>query len=228
LSKAAPWAIVSYFTDIDNQAPARANYSMKKVLHVGCGSATIEKMPKGFQDGSWEEVRYDISPDCQPDYIGDMLDMSTVSDGSMDALYSSHNVEHVFFHEVPILLKEFRRVLRDDGFCVITCPDIQEVARFMAQGKLDEPLYQSPTGPISPLDIMYGHSASIEHGRVYMAHKTGFSLELLAKRLNQSGFGQYHGRRRRSHRDLWFIAAKNKVSAGVMEDIFIQYTPFLD
>lgn len=182
-------------------------------------------MPKGFQDGSWEEVRYNISPDCQPDYIGDMLDMSTVPDGSMDALYSSHNIEHVFYHEVPILLKEFRRVLKDDGFCVITCPDIQEVARFMAEGKLDDPLYQSKIGPISALDIMYGHSGRQARGQVYMAHKTGFSLELLAKRLNQAGFGQYQGRRRKRNRDLWFAALKNKATSDAMNDIFIRYTP---
>lgn len=199
---------------------------MKKVLHVGCGSATIERMPKGFQDGLWEEIRYDISPEYEPDFLGDMLDMSSVPDGSMDALYSSHNVEHVFYHEVPILLKEFRRVLKDDGFCVITCPDIQEVARYMAEGKLDEPLYHSPAGPISPLDIMYGHSDAIAGGKIYMAHKTGFSLELLAKRLSQAGFGQFHGGRRRPRRELWFVATKTKVSADVVKEIFLQYTPF--
>lgn len=199
---------------------------MKKVLHVGCGSATIERMPKGFQDGSWKEIRYDISPEYQPDYLGDMLDMRSVPDSSMDALYSSHNVEHVFYHEVPTLLKEFRRVLKDDGFCVITCPDIQEVARSMAEGKLDEPLYHSPAGPISALDIMYGHSDAISRGKIYMAHKTGFSLQLLAKRLGEAGFGQYHGGRRRHRRELWFIATKTKVSADTAKDIFIQFTPF--
>jgi predicted SAM-dependent methyltransferase len=38
----------------------------------------------------------------------------------MDALYSSHNIEHVFAHEVVPTLKEFRRVLKPDGFVVIT------------------------------------------------------------------------------------------------------------
>ncbi len=203
----------------------RVGTVVKKVLHVGCGTATIERMPEGFQDGSWTESRYDISPDCNPDFVGDMLDMSAVPDGSMDALYSSHNVEHVFFHEVPQMLREFRRVLKDDGFCVITCPDIQEIARFMAEGQLDDPLYHSPIEPISPLDIMYGHSASIERGRVYMAHKTGFSLKLLAKRLGQAGFGQYHGMRNRPGRDLWFVATKNEVGQEMVKRIFEKYIP---
>lgn len=198
---------------------------MKKVLHVGCGSATIERMPEGFQDGTWEESRYDISPDYNPDFLGDMLDMSSVPDGSMDALYSSHNIEHVFFHEVPRLLGEFRRVLKDDGFCVITCPDIQEVARFVAEGQLDDPLYRSPGGPISPLDILYGHSAAIARGQTYMAHKTGFSLKLLGKRLGQAGFGQYHGMRDRPRRDLWFVATKNEVGQEMVKRTFDQYTP---
>lgn len=200
---------------------------MKKVLHVGCGSATIERMPKGFQDGSWQEVRYDISPDYAPDFLGDMLDMKAVESGSMDALFSSHNIEHVFYHEVPVLLSEFRRVLKDDGFVVITCPDIQEVARCIAKGNLDEALYQSPAGPVSPLDILYGHSAAIEAGKVYMAHKTGFSLNLLAKNLRTAGFKKLFGTRDKSNMDLWFVATKNNMSDDAIKKLFVQYSPFV-
>lgn len=198
---------------------------MKKVLHVGCGSSTIERMPKPFQDGTWEEVRYDINPDINPDYIGDMLDMSAVPDGSMDALYSSHNIEHVYFHEVVIALREFRRVLKDDGFCVITCPDIQEVARYVAEGKLDEPIYTSPGGPISPLDILYGHISSIQRGKIYMAHKTGFSLELLGRKLSEAGFRRYSGRRRRNKHDLWFLATKGECAPERLQEMFEAYCP---
>jgi ubiquinone/menaquinone biosynthesis C-methylase UbiE len=56
-----------------------------------------------------------------------MTDMSAVETSSMDALYSSHNIEHVYAHEVPKALAEFKRVLRPDGFVIITCPDIQAI-----------------------------------------------------------------------------------------------------
>lgn len=181
-------------------------------------------MPEGFQDGTWQEVRFDIDPQYKPHYIGTMLDMKAVPDGSMDALYSSHNIEHVYFHEVITVLKEFRRVLKDDGFCVITCPDIQEVARFMAEGRLDDPLYVSPGGPISAIDIMYGHSAAIERGEVYMAHKTGFNLQLLAKRLKEAGFGQMVGKNNRPTKDLWFVVTKHAAQVDAVKALFNTYT----
>jgi hypothetical protein len=35
-------------------------------------------------------------------------------------------------------------------------PDLQKAAAYIAQGKLEEPIYQSPAGPISALDICFG------------------------------------------------------------------------
>ena len=50
-------------------------------------------------EGEWQEVRLDISEQVAPDIIGTITDMEAVADGSMDALWSSHNIEHVFPHE---------------------------------------------------------------------------------------------------------------------------------
>lgn len=52
--------------------------------------------------------------------LGTMTSMDAVQTGSMDALFSSHNIEHLYPYEVPVALAEFRRVLNDDGFAVIT------------------------------------------------------------------------------------------------------------
>ena len=46
-------------------------------------------------------------------------------------------------HEVPIALREFYRVLKEDGMVVITCPDLQSVCEAVVQDKLLEPLYKS-------------------------------------------------------------------------------------
>jgi hypothetical protein len=43
-----------------------------------------------------------------PDIVGTMTDMSAVADASVDALFSSHNIEHLYPHEVPVALAEFR------------------------------------------------------------------------------------------------------------------------
>ena len=39
-----------------------------------------------------------------------LLDMNQVSNESVDAIYSCHNIEHVYPHEVEIVLNEFLRV----------------------------------------------------------------------------------------------------------------------
>ena len=181
---------------------------MRRFLHVGCGPQNKATIRKGFHTPEWEEVRFDIDPDVKPDIVGTLTDMSSVASGSMDAVYSSHNIEHVFPHEVPAVLHEFHRVLQPDGFVVITCPDIQTVCQAVVNDRLLEPLYVSPAGPISPIDILYGHRGYVAAGKVYMAHKCGFTYSVLAATFAAAGFGSMIGGRRQSTFDLWLLAYK--------------------
>ena len=197
---------------------------MKSVLHVGCGSATIANMPAGFQNGGWRELRFDIDPAYSVDFVGTMLDMKVVADDSVDALYSSHNIEHVFPHEVEIVLREFRRVIKPDGFAVVTCPDLQSVAKHVAEGRLEDPLYVSPGGPISPLDILYGHGDAIARGEVYMAHRTGFTQKTLGLHAQAAGFARIAVRVRPKLLDLWMVATKSPVSDARLGELLSLYT----
>lgn len=103
--------------------------------------------------------------------VGTMTDMASVASESGDAIFSSHNIEHLYPHEVPVALAEFLRVLKPNGFAVITCPDLQAVCALVAEDKLTEPAYTSPAGPITPLDILYGLRSSMQKGNLYMAHR---------------------------------------------------------
>ena len=125
---------------------------MKTLLHVGCARLTIRHLPY-FRDGGWEEIRYDIDPGVEPDIVGESQDMSLIDDGAVDALWSSHNIEHVSSFEVQPVLREFRRVLRPAGFLVVLCPDALQLAQAIVEGKLEKTLYDSPAGPIRTLDI---------------------------------------------------------------------------
>ena len=127
---------------------------MKILLHVGCGHENKYHL-KGFNNDNWKEIRFDIDESFNPDIVGTMTDMKSVETASVDALYSAYNIDHIYPHQVPIALREFHRVLKEDGIVVIKCPDIQGVCEAVAQDKLLEPLYDSPTGPISPIDILW-------------------------------------------------------------------------
>jgi SAM-dependent methyltransferase len=195
----------------DNQAaPSELQgFSMalqKKVLHVGCGHPDPNKLHTCFRTPEWTEVRLDIDPSALPDVVADIRDLSQLPDAKVDAIWSSHNLEHLYSHDVPLALKEFRRVIRPDGFALITLPDLQEVARLIADGQLDDPAYVSPAGPIAPLDILYGHRSAMAQGNLFMAHRTGFTAKTLAQALLSAGFAMVSVQRNPSAFSLWAIA----------------------
>jgi SAM-dependent methyltransferase len=162
----------------------------RTVLHVGCGAPDPHKLPAAFfPAGAWREVRLDIDPGVAPDILASITDMGVVADGSADAVYSAHNLEHLHAHEVPLALREFHRVLRPEGgFLLVTVPDLQRAAALIAEDRLEESAYASPAGPISPLDMVYGFGRAIEAGNGFMAHRTGFTARTLEGALRAAGF----------------------------------------
>ncbi|MDJ0628610.1 MAG: methyltransferase domain-containing protein [Rhodobacter sp.] len=176
---------------------------VKQLLHVGCGTKTIDNLPAFFQSG-WRETRLDINPDVAPDIVASLTDLSAVESGGYDAVWSSHNVEHVFHHEATEVCRAFRRVLRGGGFAVITCPDLRTAMEIGAKKGLDATIYDSPIGPITPRDMLFGHQRSIARGNTYMAHRNGFDLTSLRDVLVAAGFQRTFGVR--VQYDLWFIA----------------------
>jgi SAM-dependent methyltransferase len=161
---------------------------VRLVLHVGCGPLDHYTLHESFRGPEWHEVRLDIDPGVRPDILASISDMSPVASSSFDAVYSHHNIEHVFAHEVPHVMEEFLRVLRPGGKALISTPDLQGVAAVIATGRLHERLYRSEAGDISALDVVYGLQSDIANGREYMAHRTGFTLKSLGRALNQAGF----------------------------------------
>ena len=138
----------------------------------------------------------------------------------MDALFSSHNIEHLYPHEVPVALQEFLRVLKPDGFVVITCPDLQSVCQLVAEDKLTDAAYVSPAGPIAPLDILYGHRPPMARGNLYMAHRCGFTKKTLMADLQAAGFSSIVAINRPEKFDLWALATKQTLSEEEIVALF--------
>jgi len=160
-----------------------------QLLHVGCGRNTSADLPAPFNQPPWQEIRLDIDPGVQPDIVASITDMAPIGDATMHALWSSHNLEHLYPHQVPAALAEFARVLMPDGFAVITVPDLERVAAAIAQGRLTAPAYVSPAGPVAPIDMLYGFRPSLAEGHLHMAHRTGFTSDSLGAALREAGFG---------------------------------------
>src|SRR4051794_8321239 len=121
--------------------------TIKIVLHVGCGRAALPNAR--FPETAWREIRLDIDAAHRPDIVGSLTDMGQVASASVDAVYSSHNLEHLFRHEVPVALREFFRVLRPGGVAVIVVPDLQVAGELLAKDRGDETLWWHDGGPLT-------------------------------------------------------------------------------
>lgn len=151
------------------------------VLHVGCG---CDPLPEWAACD--EEIRMDIDPSSQPDILCSMTDMGNI--GVFDAIYTCHALEHLYPHDVPKALSEFHRVLADGGVAIVIVPDLDGVKAN------DDVLYISEAGPVCGLDIIYGMASLIEQN-IYMAHHTGFTVEMLVKLFESAGFREVTGKK---------------------------------
>jgi SAM-dependent methyltransferase len=190
----------------------------RQLLHVGCGPRNQRRLPACFQNGQWQEIRLDIDPAVEPDILGSITDLHMVTGASVDAIWSSHNLEHLDSFDVPRALAEFKRVLKPDGYALITLPDLRAIALHIAAGHLDEPLYQSAAGPISALDIVYGHQAALAAGNRYMAHRCGFTAATLGRSLIEAGFHEVRVHEGRLW-DLWAVASMPATGAAVFDEL---------
>ena len=160
----------------------------RRVLNVGGQSRSIQ-LPTPY--ASFEQVLLDLDPTVGANIVLDVRELTSLEPQQFDAVYCSHNLEHVRQHEVPIVLAGFRHVLKPGGLAHIIVPDLQELMLVCVQQgiDLDGLLYESPMGPITPLDVLFGHGGMIaQSGQDFYAHRTGFSSRTLANVVEASGF----------------------------------------
>jgi SAM-dependent methyltransferase len=178
--------------------------SIKQVLNAGCGPYAPERLHGVFRNSDWTEVRYDIDQLVEPDIVGSIVALEGIGNATFDAIWCSHNLEHLHTHDVPRALAEFRRVLKPDGFALIATPDLESIAELVVSGRVEAVAYQSPAGPITALDMLYGLSASIRRGNFFMAHNTGFTADRLGRLLIDCGFTEALTKRQPGF-DLWAL-----------------------
>jgi hypothetical protein len=169
-----------------------AQSNIRKVLNVGGQSKEIP-IPEHYR--GWEHHLLDVDPRGNPDIVCDARELGSRPAKTYDAIYCSHNLEHYYRHEVPRVLRGFHHVLKDEGFAEIRVPDLGELMRTVVEQQLDidDFLYQSPAGPITVRDVIYGYGVEIEiGGRDVFAHKTGFTRKSLLRVLHDCGFAHVY------------------------------------
>ena len=178
----------------------------RRVLNAGSGPIG-RALPLPFVPDAWSEVRLDVDAAVAPDIMASLTAMGdAVADGSFDAVWSSHSIEHINGFEVVEALREFRRALKPSGFAIVTCPDVESVAAAVLEHGLDHVAYVSPAGPITLHDILFGHSSSIRRGDTAMAHRTGMTARRLGELALEAGFAEVAVGRGPDY-DLWGVLA---------------------
>lgn len=164
------------------------------LLHVGCGSEQLPVWMQGFK-----ETRLDINKDTAPDIVASMLDMGEI--GEYDCIFCSHAIEHLYPFEVSVAINEFKRCLKVGGYAMVFVPDLEGVHA------TDEVLLDSPSGPITGFDMIYGYQKALAEGNLYMAHKTGFVSDTLKQAFEKEGFSVVQTKRFKPY-NLMAIAIK--------------------
>ena len=157
------------------------NTDKKIVLNVGCGKTKLEYQSSHFKD--WKEIRVDGFENLTADIIDSMVGLEKIPNESVDAIWASHVVEHNYWHDLPKVFNSFLRVLKEDGFAVIRVPDLGSIASRIEEGLLDA-VYDSSAGPVSVIDMIYGHRGFVESWGDGMCHKTGFTKKSMEQLLS--------------------------------------------
>ncbi|MBV8362791.1 MAG: class I SAM-dependent methyltransferase [Deltaproteobacteria bacterium] len=145
--------------------------------------------------------------------MANIADLSALPDRTVDAVWSAHCVEHLFAHQVPVALAEFRRVLRETGFACVIVPDLQAIAHWIATDRLRETIYQSEAGPVTAHDMLWGFGAAIARGKIAMAHHCGFTPSSFLDCFKEAGFAEIVLRRRSNYLELAALAFRRRANA---------------
>ena len=196
---------------------------MPKLLHAMCGNNDKSRTTKVFAQNEWTEVRLDPHPANKPDIEGDLRALSTLEDKSFDAILTHHSLERLYPHEVGKALAEMYRVLNDEGYLLLTCADLQTACQLIADDKFLEPAYESPAGPISPIDILYGFRPAVAAGHMNFANHCGFTSKALIGTLAQVGFASVWTARNPEIVTIAAIATKQQHTEEYLKNLATQH-----
>lgn len=196
-------------------------------LNIGCGPKGSGLRPPGLDAAGWQEVRLDADPSVQPDVLAPAHDLSVLPSAGMDAVFSSHCIEHLYLDQAVPALTEWRRVLKPDGWLLLVCPDLQVAAEMVAQERLFDVAYAG----IRPYDIIFSHQGLVAQGRAqghsFMEHKSGYTLSTLQALINQAGYATHAGLRLRPRFELWLLATTRPRSDAELRELARQHFPRL-
>jgi len=141
---------------------------MPKWIDLGAGdSRDGESSPEGY-------LKQDVDPNIPGlDIVCDILDIDLyVELESCDKVRASHVIEHFPTAEIPRLLRKLSKILKQGGELEIIVPNFKWHAQLVLSGEEEKAVYYCFGGQLDEWDF----------------HKTGFTPNILQKRVTEAGF----------------------------------------
>ncbi len=161
----------------------------KTVLNVGFGGYPLNQFAHTDDLAEYREITLDIDKKFNPDILADITEISHIPPEFVDCIYASHIIEHIDYFKVAVVIKELLRICKPGGFVRLITPDLQTIAEYVTSGDLLSCVYESNGGPISAIDMIYGHRHSVHRTGVdFMRHRTGFTKKVFETMAEQHGF----------------------------------------
>lgn len=159
---------------------SKANVGAESLENQGLSETPPQRLHLGGIQAKpgWSIVN--IQPGPSVDIVGDISDLSGISDASIAEVYASHVLEHLgYLDRLPKALAEVYRVLAFGGRFFISVPDLDVLAGFI----LDQRLSSSERFQV--MRMMFG-------GQIdpHDYHHVGLNFEIIESYLKDFGFSE--------------------------------------
>jgi hypothetical protein len=116
-------------------------------------------------------------------------------------------------------LREWLRVLNDDGYAIVAVPDLRAVAAEIARGGEDKALVAFGPHAMNAMDIIFGPRRLMPDD-LGQRHAWGFTDRTLARALEGAGFASIAIRRDAELKQLVAVATKTGASREHLLTLF--------
>ena len=133
-------------------------------LHLGCGKKYLQNY-----------THIDVIDFDHIDYVSDISELSFIKNNSVEEIYACHVLEHFKRNQIHKVLKEWFRILKNDGVLRISVPNFKAIVE----------QYQETKDLNQLLGLLYGGQTYD-----YNYHHVIFDFEFLRNILINVGFSE--------------------------------------
>lgn len=143
-------------------------FKVKDIMRLNLGSG--KKRILGY-------TNVDIDPGCEPDILCDILFLP-MEEGTVEEIMAIHVFEHLWLIDIPIALREWKRVLVPGGKLVLEMPCLDKIVRNLLITDNDQ----------MTLWGLYGDPMRSRDKNAYELHKWCWNEKTLVNVLDKAGF----------------------------------------